>query len=72
LTTCAQSAVGTTTSPGQPVFLKSEPPPDELRGTDVEFGSGDEQHPLLVLGTTLADELKGASLRGMHLRPTSN
>jgi hypothetical protein len=56
----------------RPVFLKSEPPPDELRGTDVEFGSGDEQHPLLVLGARLAEELHGAGLRGLQLRQASD
>jgi hypothetical protein len=52
-----------------PAFLLEEPPPTELRGTDVEFGSGDEQHPLLIVGSKLADELRAADLKGVELRP---
>ena len=52
-----------------PAFLKPPlPRPDELRRTDVEFGSGEEQSPLLIVGADLADELRGAGLSGLDLR----
>ena len=55
-----------------PAFLRFAPPPNELRGTDIEFGSGDEQHPLLVVGSTLADELRAADLSGLDLHPIAD
>jgi hypothetical protein len=51
-----------------PAFLRSVPPPDGLRATDLEFGSGDEQHPLLIVGARLADELREAQLQGVELK----
>lgn len=54
-----------------PAFLRSAPPPDELRGTDIEFGGGDEQHPLLIVGPNLAEELEAAGLAGIDLRPVA-
>jgi hypothetical protein len=55
-----------------PAFLRSAPPHNELRGTDIEFGSGDEQHPLLVVGSTLAQELLAADLSGLDLHPIAD
>jgi hypothetical protein len=52
-----------------PAFLREAPPPAELPGTDIDFGSGDEQSPLLVGGPKLAEELRVAALAGLDLRP---
>jgi hypothetical protein len=55
-----------------PVFLKvTEPLPDTLHRTDIEFGTGDEQHPLIIIGPGLAEALRAASLTGVDLRPVS-
>jgi hypothetical protein len=43
-----------------------------MRGTDIEFGSGDEQHPLLVVGAKLADELRAAQLLGVDLHAVAD
>jgi hypothetical protein len=40
--------------------------PNELSRTDVEFGSGDERHPLLLLGPGSAAELRAADLVGLE------
>jgi hypothetical protein len=51
-----------------PVFLKDEARlPDELRRTDVVFGSNDGQHPLLLVGPGLAADLRRADLAGLEL-----
>ena len=55
-----------------PAFLRSAPPPDELRGTDVEFGNGDEQHPLVIVGREVADELQTSRLNGVELERVAN
>jgi hypothetical protein len=53
-----------------PVFLKLEDPvPDELFRTDVEFGTGNEQCPIPVLGQGLAERLRSANLAGVELLP---
>jgi hypothetical protein len=51
-----------------PVFLKNEVRlPDELRRTDILFGSNDGQHPLLLVGPRLAADLRRADLAGLEL-----
>jgi hypothetical protein len=51
-----------------PVFLKNEARlPDELRRTDIVFGSNDGQHPLLLVGPGLAADLRRADLAGLDL-----
>jgi hypothetical protein len=51
-----------------PVFLKErEPLPNKLRRTDIEFGSGDERRPLLLVGPDLGAELRAAELVGLEL-----
>lgn len=54
-----------------PVFLLPGEviPPERLARTDLEFGYGNEQHPIVLVGSTLAIELKAASLAGLALRP---
>jgi len=55
-----------------PVYLVDDVPvPNRLVRSDVEFGSGDERHPLLLVGTELGDELASASLAGLALEPIS-
>jgi hypothetical protein len=40
--------------------------------TDVEFGSRDELHPLVLVGPTLGDVLAEAGLTGLYLTPISD
>jgi hypothetical protein len=56
-----------------PVFLKSTGPlADKMYRTDVEFGTGDEQHPLIVVGPGLGEQLRVAGLEGVDLRLVSD
>ncbi|MGB3410169.1 MAG: hypothetical protein WBA45_03140 [Microthrixaceae bacterium] len=51
-----------------PVFLIDQQPlPDRLVRTDIEFGSGDEKGPLLLLGEGLGRKLQAAGLKGVDL-----
>lgn len=61
-----ESIVGAT-----PVFLKEGCRVDDLEfvRTDLEFGSGDEKHPLIICGSTVAEVLLDAKLRGLELMP---
>lgn len=53
-----------------PVFVVGDIPlPDVLVRTDVEFGSNDERHPLLLIGRGVAAGLRAAELSGLNLRP---
>jgi hypothetical protein len=55
-----------------PVFLMaSDPLCDQLFRTDIEFGTGNEQHPLIILGSGLAAQLREADLRGVDLSPVT-
>lgn len=55
-----------------PVFLvDSHPLPDRLLRTDVEFGSGDSKSPLILMGLSLANTLRKASLKGVELVPVT-
>jgi ribosomal protein S14 len=61
-----ESVVGAT-----PVFLKagSEVDEREFVRTDLEFGSGDEKHPLLICGKAAAKAICDAKLKGLDLIP---
>lgn len=61
-----ESVVGAT-----PVFLKSGSEVDEREfvRTDLEFGSGDEKHPLLICGKAAAKAIRDAKLKGLDLKP---
>ena len=49
-----------------PVYLKSPVPlGDGFFRTDLEFGSGDEQHPLLLVGHETYQKLKREKLKGL-------
>lgn len=55
-----------------PAFLRLDGPlPDVIVRTDVEFGSGDERHPLLLVGPDLANRLVAAALTGIELSPVA-
>lgn len=52
-----------------PAYLKR---PEALEGnhayrTDLEFGSGDEKHPLLIVGLNVGLKLKGSKISGLCL-----
>jgi hypothetical protein len=61
-----ESVVGAT-----PVYLKpgDQIDPREFVRTDLEFGSQDEKHPLLLCGNDAAQSLSRAKLRGLDLIP---
>jgi len=50
-----------------PVFLLDEVGPEDIARTDVEFGSADEQHPLILLGVAVGLRLTAAGLTGVDL-----
>jgi len=52
-----------------PVFLKpgSVVPDNGFRRTDIEFGSGDQKHPLVLCGKPAGAALNKARLRGLDL-----
>jgi hypothetical protein len=43
--------------------------PDGFFRTDVEFGSGDELHPMVVIGPDVGTALAAQGLRGLDLKP---
>jgi hypothetical protein len=56
-----------------PVFLAEITSiPDVISRTDVEFGTGDEQHPLILTGPGLATRLRRGRLAGVELRAIGN
>jgi len=59
-----ESVIGAT-----PVFLKPghEIEDCEFVRTDLEFGSGDEKHPLLICGEAAAKGLSSYKFKGLHL-----
>ena len=59
-----ESVVGAT-----PVYLKAGTiiGLKEFVRTDLEFGSNDEKHPLLLCGRTAAEVIKNAKFKGIHL-----
>ena len=54
-----------------PVFLVDPPIPlpDEIMRTDIEFGSGDELRPLIVVGPGVAEAIKHEGFTGLDLVP---
>ena len=46
--------------------------PAEFVRTDVEFGDGDEQHPLLICGAEAAAVLRRGRLSGLELQEVAN
>jgi hypothetical protein len=56
-----------------PAFLKVEAElPDQMFRTDLEFGTGNEQHPLIIAGPRTADRLLVAGFDGLDLTPVGN
>lgn len=55
----------------RPAFLKigSVVEEREFVRTDLEFGSGDEKHPLLICGKTAAEAISDAELKGLDVKP---
>jgi len=53
-----------------PVFLLPGEivPTGKLVRTDLEFGTGDEQHPIVIAGASLARHLEESALSGLSLR----
>ena len=43
--------------------------PEAFARTDIKFGSGDEQHPLILVGPRLGAELRAGPWRGLDLVP---
>jgi hypothetical protein len=41
---------------------------DLISRTDIEFGTGDEQHPLIIVGPGLVKRFRTANLAGVDLR----
>jgi hypothetical protein len=55
-----------------PAFLRDPTPlPDRIIRTDIEFGSGNEKHPLLLVGVELGQRLRDNRLAGLDLKPVS-
>ena len=55
-----------------PVVLKVHGPlGNQLYRTDIEFGTGNEQHPLILVGPDLAARLQEESLAGVDLQPVT-
>jgi hypothetical protein len=53
-----------------PAFLDvSRPLPGWVYRTDIEFGSGNEQHPLTVVGPGTADRIRLGGFAGIDLLP---
>jgi hypothetical protein len=64
---CFRSVAGAT-----PVFLLEDAGvPERLVRRGIEFGSGDELHPLLLVGPALGAELARVSMNGLHLEAIS-
>ncbi len=54
-----------------PVFLKEGGVPDGFSRTDLEFGTGREQHAVYMADPTTAQALKVAGLEGLDLLPVN-
>lgn len=53
-----------------PAFLRlAKALPDAIARTDIEFGSGDERSPLLLVGPDLGSRIAAAALTGVELSP---
>jgi hypothetical protein len=67
---CAECGRFFVVAGAKPAFLMiSSALDDALYRTDLEFGTGDEQHPLVVMGPGLAERLREANLAGVDLQP---
>ena len=57
-----------------PIFLRGviEPITHGFFRTDLEFASGHEQHPLLILGTETANAIKSERFQKIHLTPIAS
>lgn len=63
-----ESIVGAT-----PVFLRAGAPlPDRFVRSDLQFGTGDERHPVFMTGAGLATLLREQSFDGIDLEPISS
>jgi hypothetical protein len=53
-----------------PAYLRIEANlPDQLFRTDIEFGTGNEQSPLIIVGSGMANRLLAGNLVGLDLAP---
>jgi len=68
---CEECRRFTSVAGATPVFLVDPviPLPDEVMRTDVEFGTGDELHALVLVGPGVADRLRREHLAGLDLAP---
>ena len=67
---CDSCGVPTEAAGATPAFLTGSPVlADAFFRTDVEFGSGDEMRPLLLVGTGVAESLGHQRLTGLELMP---
>ncbi len=66
---CSSCGIYAEVAGATPAFLRANEVigPDEFVRTDIEFGSGDEQHPLIICGERAAEELRKAALKGLEL-----
>lgn len=55
----------------EPVFLMDDPKFLEkaFYATDILFGSGNEKHPLLIVGPSTCHSMIGEGFRGIYYRP---
>jgi hypothetical protein len=60
-----ESVVGATPS----FLLVSDPLKDGFYRTDLLFGSGNEKHPLELVGTATKAKLEAAKLKGLEFKP---
>jgi hypothetical protein len=68
---CASCGRYTVVAGAAPVYLVDAPDqlPEGFHRTDVAFGTGDELHPLVLVGAEGGRVLAGARLRGLSLEP---
>lgn len=68
--TCSSCRTPSEAAGATPAFLTGSPVlADAFFRSDVEFGSGDEMHPLLLVGTGVAETLGRQRLTGLELMP---
>ena len=66
---CSSCGIYAAVAGATPAFLRANEVvgSDEFVRTDIEFGSGDEQHPLIICGERAAEILREAALKGIEL-----